>query len=254
VKYGQSIQEGKESAQNSLFGDSAEEIEAPKPPIPEGEHWHSLVSLEKEKEVVGIYLSGHPLDDFKKEMTNFRFIECAQLNDLNKYSGGNDLRSGGIITAAEHRINKNGKPFGSFTIEDYSGSFQARVFSETYLKIKHFLEKGSILYFNWKTKTSYRNPEELELDILSMGLLSDLKDRYTQITLTISEPHVNTFFVDQLTSIIKQNPGKCKVKIRIQSPDPTLSIQLISSSFKVDANPDFVRELEKLVGNNYLLN
>ena len=254
VKYGQSIQEGKESAQNSLFGDSAEEIEAPKPPIPEGEHWHSLVSLEKEKEVVGIYLSGHPLDDFKKEMTNFRFIECAQLNDLNKYSGGNDLRSGGIITAAEHRINKNGKPFGSFTIEDYSGSFQARVFSETYLKIKHFLEKGSILYFNWKTKTSYRNPEELELDILSMGLLSDLKDRYTQITLTIYEPHVNTFFVDQLTSIIKENPGKCKVKIRIQSPDPTLSIQLISSNFKVDANPDFVRELEKLVGNNYLLN
>ncbi len=254
VRYGQSVQEGKDSAQNSLFGDSAEEIEVPEPPIPNAEPWHVLEALEKEKEVVGIYLSGHPLDDYRMEMQNFKFIELKQVENLRQFENGSDLKSGGIVTSVQHKISKAGKPFCSFVIEDYSGNSQQAFFSESYLKFKHFIEKGSLVYFNWKTKASYRNKGELELEVLSMGLMSDLKDKYSQITLSVDEENINNLFIDSLSNTLKAHPGKCKVKINLFAQDSMLNLTFLSSTYKVEANPEFIREIEALIGDRYRLN
>ncbi|MEX1188793.1 MAG: DNA polymerase III subunit alpha [Bacteroidia bacterium] len=254
VKYGQSFQEGQDNVQNSLFGDQADEIEIPQPPMPDAEPWHILETLEKERQVVGIYLSGHPLDDYKMEMNNFKFVNLSLHANLKQFQNMSDLRSGGIITSAMHKIGKTGNPFGSFMIEDYSGSFEFRVFTETYLKCKHFLEKGQIVYFNWAAKPSYRNPDQLEVSILKMGLLSELKEKYSQITMDITESSLNDNFIDILNKIIKDNPGKCQLKINLISPDNSLNIKLVSSSLRIDANPEFLRNLEKIIGQSYYLN
>ncbi len=254
VKFGQSIQEGKESAQSSLFGDQAEEIEIPPPAIPNSEKWHILEALEKEREVVGIYISGHPLDDYKMEINNFKFVSLNQFHDLKQLQNGTDQKSGGIITSAAHKMGKTGKPYGSFTIEDFSGSYEFRIFTETYLKCKHFLEKGNIVYFNWKVQGRFHNENDLEVKIGKMALLSELKEAYSMLTMLITESHVDDVFVKNLTEIIKANPGKCKLKIRIESADPTLSINLISSNVRVDTNPQFLRDIERMIGKSYFLN
>jgi DNA polymerase-3 subunit alpha len=254
VRYGQSVQDGKESAQNSLFGDSAEEIEVPEPPIPNAEPWHVLEALEKEKEVVGIYLSGHPLDDYRMEMQNFKFVELAQIANLRQFENASDLKSGGIITSVIHKISKAGKPYCSFEIEDYSGNSSQAFYSENYLKFKHLIEKGSLVYFNWNAKKSYKTPGELELVVISMGLMSDLKDKYSQITLTIDEVNVNSQFIDSLSKTLEAHPGKCKVKIKLLTQDSMLNLGFLSLTYKVEANPDFIREIEALIGDRYRLN
>jgi len=252
VKYGQNVQEGKGSAANSLFGDSADEVTIPEPAFPVMEPWHVLELLEREKEVVGIYLSGHPLDDYRREME--AFVPLSELGNMEPFRNKNDMRSGGIITRVNQRITKAGKPYGSFVIEDFSGTKEFMLFSEKYLKLKHFLEPNQMVYINWKANKSYRNPEELETEILSLGILADLKDKYTQLTVTISETDLNEAFINELSALLGKHPGKCKLKVNLAHPDPLLNVSLVSSSVKVDANSELLKDMERLVGARYSLN
>jgi len=252
VKYGQNVQEGKGSTANSLFGDSVNEISVPEPVFPIVEPWHVLELLEREKEVVGIYLSGHPLDDYKREMENF--IPFSEMGDLKKFEGKSELRSGGIITRVVHKLTKKGKPFGSFAIEDFSGSREFLLFSEDYLKLKHFLEPNRMVYLNWRTNKDYRNEEELEVKINNLGILADLKDKYTQLTITIPETDLNESFITELSDLLSRHPGKCKLKVNLSSPDPLLNLSLFSSSVKIDANSELLRDIGRLVGERFSLN
>jgi DNA polymerase-3 subunit alpha len=253
VRFGQSVQEGKEHAATSLFGDTSDEISIPEPVIPKVEPWHVLNMLEKEKEVVGIYLTGHPLDDYRHEMRNFNFVPLGELENLEPFRGKNENKSGGIITSVGHRFTKTGKPFGSFVIEDFSGTREFVLFSEKYLKLKHYLEPGNIIYLNWKAGKSFRNPDGLETDINSMGVLADLKDKYTQITMQLNENEMSEPFVNALIDVFMRHPGKCSIKMILLANDPSLSVET-KAALKVDTGPDFLKELEKLIGDRYRLN
>ena len=253
VRFGQSVQEGKNHAANSLFGDASDEISIPEPSIPKIEPWHVLEMLEKEKEVVGIYLSGHPLDDYRMEMKNFNFVPVVDLDNLERFRNKNENKSGGIVKQANHRIAKNGKPFGSFVIEDFSGTHEFIVFSEKYLKFKHYLEPGNIMYMNWSTKKSFRDPNALDIEINSMGVLADLKDKYTQITLQVLEHEISEQFVNELVAVFEKHPGKSAIRMIIMTVDPAQSVQTLSS-LRVDTNVDFLKELELLIGDRYKLN
>ena len=254
VRFGQSVQEGRDHAATSLFGDTSDEISIPEPAIPKSEPWHVLEMLEKEKEVVGIYLSGHPLDDYRNEMKNFNFIPLSELNELEKFRNKNESKSGGIITSVNQRMTKTGKPFGSFVIEDFSGSRDFVMFSEKYLRHKHYLEVGNIIYLNWKASKSFRDPDALDIDINSMGVLADLKDKYTQITLQILEREITEGFVNELVNIVQKHPGKCTLRVMINAEDQTLSVQTTASLNKVESSPEFLKALERLIGDRYKLN
>jgi len=252
VRYGQNVQEGKNQASNSLFGDSADEISVPEPKFPISEPWHILELLEKEKELVGIYLSGHPLDDYRNEMRNF--IPLKNLENVQEYNGKSELRSGGIITAFNERMTKTGKPFGSFTIEDFTGKKEFVLFSEKFFVHKHFLEIGRIVYLNWKVVKDYRNPDQVVVEILKMGILADLKDKYSKFSLTISENILNENTINELTDLLLKHPGKCIVKVNLKSKDPKLNVELKSTHLKIDANPELLKGIDKMVGIEYFLN
>jgi DNA polymerase-3 subunit alpha len=252
VRYGQNVQEGKNQAANSLFGDSTDEISVPEPKFPLAEPWHVLEMLEKEKELVGIYLSGHPLDDYRNEMRNF--IPFKNVEELQDFNGKSELRSGGIITGFNERITKTGKPFGSFTIEDFSGKKEFVLFSEKYLIHKHFLDVGRIVYLNWKVSKDFRDANQLTIEILKMGVLADLKDKYSKISLTISEAVLSEKTIEDLSILLSSHPGKCTVRVNLKSKNPALNIELKSTQLKVEANPELLKAIEKMNGVEYFLN
>ena len=134
IKYGAKFQENENSAQVSLFGD-ASEVQIPEPMVPPCEEWGTMEKLRREKEVVGIYISGHPLDDFKTEIKSFCNANVACANDLPSYVN-RELTFAGVITDVQHRVSKNGKGWAAFTMEDYTDSFEFRIFGEEYLKFR----------------------------------------------------------------------------------------------------------------------
>ena len=146
LKFGAKFQENKNSAQVSLF-ENSDEIQLQEPQVPPCEPWPTLEELKLEKEVVGIYISGHPLDDFQTPLKHFCNAPLEVLKDLNQLLN-KELRIGGIIGEVEHRISKNGKGWASFSVEDYTDSYEFRIFGEEYLKFKHFLFENNFVYMS----------------------------------------------------------------------------------------------------------
>ena len=142
IKYGAKHQENENSAQVSLFG-AASEVQIAEPEVPPCEDWGTMEKLLREKEVVGIYISGHPLDDFKIEMKTFCNGTIAMFNDLDSILNS-QISFGGVVTEVQHRISKQGKGWALFTIEDYTDSFEFRIFGEDYLKFRHFFVVNSL--------------------------------------------------------------------------------------------------------------
>jgi DNA polymerase-3 subunit alpha len=138
-------------------------------------------------------------------------------------------------------------------IEDFSGTHEFILFSDKYLKFKHYLEQGNIMYMNWSTKKNYRDPDALEIEINSMGVLADLKDKYTQITLQVLENEISEQFVNELVAVFEKHPGKSAIRMIIMTVDPAQSVQTLSS-MRVDTNSDFLKELGQLIGDRYKLN
>src|SRR5690606_20370987 len=143
VKYGSKYQENKNSAQVSLFGESSD-VQIPEPEVPPCENWGTMEKLRREKEVVGIYISGHPLDDFKTEISVFCNGHIGLFNHLGELVN-KEISFAGVISSGPPRTSKNGKGCAACTVEDYNGSYEFRIFSEGYLKFRHFLMLNSLI-------------------------------------------------------------------------------------------------------------
>ncbi|MFN6038009.1 MAG: DNA polymerase III subunit alpha, partial [Bacteroidota bacterium] len=175
-KFGNSVQNGNESSQANLFGDS-EDFEIKEPAISKIEPFGKLDQLRKEKEVVGVYISGHPLDSWRIEINHIKPKSLMDLKaDVKKFSGS-DFSIAGIITSVQHRVSKAGKPFGNFVLEDYNGSYEFVLFGEDYIKYKNYLELEMALHVRARVQERYNMPGNLEVKISKMQLLSDIKEK-----------------------------------------------------------------------------
>ena len=184
IKHANIISGKNSSTQHSLFGES-EDVVIPDPKLPECEEWSKMELLNKEREVTGIYISGHPLEDYKIEIENFCNVKINDLDDTKKLRN-RELIFAGIVTSVNHKTTKTGNPFGNFTIEDYDGTIQLALFSEDYLKFKHFLNKDAILFIKARVQPKYGSAEVLEIKITNIGLLSEvLKKCVNDITLKL---------------------------------------------------------------------
>ena len=175
MKFGAKHQQNENAAQVSLFGESSDAALL-EPPMPLCEPWSTLHMLNKEKEVVGFYISGHPLDDYKLEMENFCNHHIGQLKVLEGLKG-KDIRIAGMVSQVEHRFTKTGKPFGTITLEDYQDSITFFLFGEDYPKYKAYMTEGWFLYAQCRVQERKWKEGELEMKLANVELLSEIKER-----------------------------------------------------------------------------
>jgi len=242
IRFGNKYQENKNSAQISMFGE-ASEVQFDEPVIPECEPWGIMEKLSKEKEVIGIYISGHPLDDYKVEMKYFCNAPVSAFSNtediLNK-----DLTIGGIVTDVQHRISKNGKGWAAFTIEDYSEAHEFRMFSEDYLKFKHFLIPNSFLYIRISVRPGWREGD-IRIQFNHVQMLQDvLEAQAKKITLQLNINDIDEKRIDSLEGIMKEHEGKDVLNFVVYDIEDKMQLHMPSRGSKVKISQQLLNTLD----------
>jgi DNA polymerase-3 subunit alpha len=244
IRYGASIQEQANSSQHTMFGE-ATGTTMPAPIIPRAEEWPAIYKLNREKEVVGIFISGHPLDDYKVEISSFCTGTVAMLNDPSSYQG-RDLLIAAVISNAEHRSTKRGDAFGSLFIEDYQEAFKLNLFNETYLKFKHFMEPGTFVAIKGRIEVP-RFRQYPEFVVHHMELLQELRDkRAKMLKLRFTAKQLDQIVIEQLHELFEANPGSCQLHFTVFDPLDGIEVSLPSRSVKVQPSSQLFKELAKL--------
>ncbi len=242
IRFGNKYQENKNAAQVSLFGE-ASEVQFEEPKFPYCEPWGVMEKLAKEKEVIGMYISGHPLDDYKVELTNFCNANVALFNNQDKLVN-RELTFAGIVTDVQHRISKNGKGWASFVVEDFSDVYEFRMFGETYLKFKHFLVPNSFLHFKVRIEKGWKEGQTL-LKYLDIKMLQNiLTDLTKKITLNIDLDKLSEAFIKEVKTTLKKYKGDKKVSFELVDRDSKITLKMHSLSYKVNMSKDLLEDLE----------
>jgi DNA polymerase-3 subunit alpha len=244
IKFGASFQESENSSQVSMFGE-ATGTKMPEPEIPKTEEWGSIYKLNKEKEVVGIFISGHPLDDFRLEIESFCNGSVAMLNDMPAHKG-KDILVAATITDAEHRITKNGDPFGTLVVEDYTDSFKLFLWRENYLKFKHFIQPGTFIAMKGRIEIPPRR-SELEFVIHSIELLQHLKEsKANSVHIKIANKALDQMMIMDLNKLFLAHEGRCNLHFTIYDSLEEVEVRMPSKSIKVDPSNALFNELKKM--------
>jgi len=250
IRYGNSFNTGTETNQASLFGEDSE-AQISEPPLPKVEPWGQLEQLAKEKEVVGFYISGHPLDQYKLVIQHACKQTLPELADL-KTLDGKDVTVAGIITTVQHRTSKTGKPFGTFAMEDYMGSFEFILFGEDYIKFKNYMSEGFQVFVRAKVQTRFGQAGNFECKIQKIDLLSEIKDKtFNSIKLKVGASDVSNEFIDKIELLINTHPGKCNIEIHVEDKAENLSVKMFSKTKKIDINDEFMNEINRLTVLEY---
>ena len=219
IRYGSKYQDNENSSQVSLFGESSD-VQIAEPIVPPCEEWNTMEKLAKEKEVVGIYISGHPLDDYRFEMKYFCNSKLENLKNLGSHIG-KTLSVAGIVTNVQYKTAKNGKDWASFTLEGYDESFDFRIFNEEYLKFRHFLVNNQFIYFKINIKDGWVNREtgkksDPQINFIEAKLLADVLPTFAKklaIQLNIQDLKQN--LIQQLNAVFKANEGDKQVDFEV---------------------------------------
>ncbi|QXP68901.1 DNA polymerase III subunit alpha [Polaribacter sp. R2A056_3_33] len=249
MKFGHKYQENENSAQVSMFGE-ASTVQFPEPDIPECETWGTMELLQQEKEVIGIYISAHPLDDFKNEIkfcnASLKYFKA----DLAKFVNMN-LAFAGIVTDVQHRVSKAGKGWAMFTVEDYGDSNEFRIFGEDYLRMQHFLVPNQFLFIRTTVQPGWTNKEtgvvgEPRLKFLEMKLLHDIMDELCKkVTIQLPLSEIKEDSILNLESILKKTPGKQNLNFTIWDEKEKLEISLPSRNTKVHITNELLANLDQ---------
>ena len=234
IKHGAAYQQQQNSSQVSLFGDT-EMFEVHDPEMPQCTPWTMSVQLKYEKEVTGFYISGHPLDDFATTMKRYCKVTVDEVrNNMDKYKD-QQLTFAGMITDSSQKITKNGDPFGTFTVEDFSGNMNMVLFSETYLKKKHMLEIGNNIFITIRIEERRYQPGTLQIKVVDISLLSEVMGKLSKgIAVHILAPNINDNIISKIIEISKTHHGETPLQMSITDPDNKVNIRLSSSNTKVE--------------------
>ncbi|MEN8225467.1 MAG: DNA polymerase III subunit alpha [Bacteroidota bacterium] len=253
IRHGGSYQDKKNSAQQSLFGEDST-AEVPDPEMPACSPYSKIEQLRKEKEVTGFYISGHPLDDFSLEIDNFCESNIGDLfNDPKKYFN-KTITIAGMITTAQERMTQTGNPYGSFILEDFNDSRKFFLFSEDYLKMKHFLLEGTNVLVRVRVQFRRGGQEQLEVKVLGISLLAEALEKYTNsITVSLRSEMVTPDLIGVFKRMVKLKKGKCLVKFRIEDVENKSVIHMHPRNNAVDP-ATFINELKQLHEIEYKIN
>jgi len=226
MRYGAKFQENENSSQVSLFGD-ASDVQIAEPTVPPCEEWSTMEKLAKEKEVVGIYISGHPLDDFKFEMKYFCNSKLENLKNLNNFVG-KTLTFAGIVTNVQYKTAKNGKDWAMFTLEGYDESHEFRIFDEEYLKFRHFLVNNQFVYFKVTVKDGWVNREtgkksDPRIQFMDVKQLQDVLPQFAKkLSIQMDIHELQMEFIQQLNQLFTANKGDHTVTFEVMEFEKVL--------------------------------
>lgn len=251
IRYGNAYQESLD-APPDLFG-SVEGVELPEPPMPICDEWQRLDLLAREKEVVGIYISGHPLDDYAFEIKHNCNHSIDKFKDLEAIKN-RDLSLAGIISDVQHRIDKNGNPYGVVTIEDFTDSKEFMLFREDYMKFKMMLVQGAFVYVKARVQPR-RWGDQLEIKITGINLLSEVLEKLTKsITLRVNLFDIDEEFSNNFKNILEEHKGSHQLKLNVFDPDETVSLEMLSRTHKVKITKQLIQDIGTLIDVQYKLN
>jgi DNA polymerase-3 subunit alpha len=243
ARYGGNMQNEAESDQISLFGDDKLE-QMPEPVPPTLEPWTALYALSKEKEVVGIYISGHPLDDFKHEIRSFCNTELSELEDLVSFPK-TDIKVAGIITFQETRLTKKGDQFGTIILEDFSGTFKFFFFQEDFLKFRHFMVENRSVFINAKVVPRRFDKTQKEIKVQQIEFLQDLREKKVQeLKINVDNARLTASFIQDMHEILSAHQGTCRLKFVVNDEFSNMTLNMPSKSLKVGIDNELLRKLE----------
>jgi DNA polymerase-3 subunit alpha len=243
IRYGSKYQMDKMEAMTSLFGDDTSFLIS-RPEIPNTGRWSDMERLNKERELIGIYLSAHPLDDYEFILKYVCSADTLKLQDLDALNG-RDITFGGMVTVVREGQTKRGSPYTIFKIEDYYGSFEIALFSEDSVNFSKYARIGLALYIQAKVQPKQFRPDELEVKISSINLLSEMKDKLVnKITLQIPLTELDDTVVTELSALVKNNYGNSLLYFNIIGEESHMNIQLFSRSTKIQVNKRFIDYLK----------
>ncbi len=255
VRYGQVYQMEQQEMRNSLFG-GENEVDIATPPIPEAPRWSDIERLNKERDYVGIYLSAHPLDEYKIVLNNLCNTRCAELADrCAAMTDRDDVTMGGIVTNVQTRIGKNNKPWGIITLEDFEGSGELMLFGDDWLNLNGKFLLGAAVYVTGKMAPRFQFSDQKELKVSNVELLQSVKEKaIDRITIMMTTDLLDDQIVMDLGELINSNPGRTKLYFQMADSTGKNHVLMRSTSKFVDVKSVLVNFIEQTPALDYKIN
>ncbi len=255
VRYGQMYQQAKNEAQNSLFG-AFDDIEIATPPIPKTvEQWSDIERLNKERDLVGIYLSAHPLDEYRIVLDNLCNTRCTELQDVQQLKDREQVVVGGIVTAVRTRFDKRGNPCGFVTIEDFEGSGELAMFGEDWGRWNGMFTDGASVFIKATARPRFQNSQLYDLKVSDIQRLQTVKDKaIEQITITINVDTIDEQVVAELSELISEHPGPTKLYLQLRNSTNTCNVLTQSRKYLIDVKHHLIDYINSTEGLAYKIN
>jgi DNA polymerase-3 subunit alpha len=254
VRYGQLYQNEKAQAQNSLFGDT-EMVEIANPPIPKAEAWSTIERLNRERELVGIYLSAHPLDDFSFILESVCNTHCNELSDLSSLAQREKVTLGGIVTGVRSKFYKNGKPYGVVTIEDFEGTGEFALFGEDWGKWKGLLIEGSTVFVSGKCQPRKYDEKLYSFYVSDIQYLQTVKDNQIEkFTISFKGSSMTPETVDEISNIIADSPGNTELYFKISDTTQKNSVLLHAKDKTINVSNKLILYINSQENMSYQIN
>ena len=255
IRYGQLYQAEQAEARNSLFGD-LDSVIVSTPPVPQAEGWSAIERLNKERDLVGIYISGHPLDDYRIVLANLCNTHCKELGDKQElFKKGGRVTVGGVVTGVRSGFSKNGNAYGIVTIEDYEGPGELAIFGDDWGKVNSKFLMGSSVFVEILLSQRYQGSSYIDFVVDKVSYLNDVKEKNLRsITINIDPTALSEVTVENLTTLINENPGNTELLFRVKQPDGRGYMGLHAKTKGVNIVNDLVMLLEEEEALSYVIN
>ena len=253
VRFGQNYQLSKAQAVNSLFGE--EEVEVTYPPVPKGEEWSTIERLGKEKDLVGIYLSAHPLDDYAVVLKSMCNTHCCELENLDSLMDREEIVVGGIITEVRPSFTKRGEPFGFVTIEDYEGPGKIAIFGEEWGKWNGKFITGSSIYMTCKCFKKFPTSNFISLQIKSIEFMQTVKEKQIEkFTIIADSDKIDEEIATDISTLVEDHPGNVQLYFQITDNEHNSTITLRMPNTGIELSKLFIEYVDNHEDFSYKVN
>lgn len=254
VRYGQLYQAEQAQAQNSLFGDS-EAVDIATPAIPEAEPWSGIEKLNKERDLIGIYLSAHPLDDYKVVLTSMCNTRCAEVKDLPTLATRGEITFGGTVTAVREATTKRGEPCGFVTLEDYGDSGELALFGEQWAQFGNYFKPNSNVFVTARCASRYGNDNYLSLTLTKVEFLNDVADkRIERFTIVVDKDYIDATIVNDISSLIEEQENGTQLYFQVHDRETNTTLMMRSRTKNIKVNGTLINYIESNQAMTYYVN